>query len=238
MPQTRIFRDRIVSMEQTLEGGEKHLELLKALCREALPEWQYGDHTLDHERDLFTITLRSPDGVMKVISWTRMMLFDAERIPAVAGDPESPVREKLLQFLRARASSPEIVVTFRHMEDGWVDTPEPKRENRRRRRGRPERRAETLRPQPARPERRPEGGRRPEKPGRREAGRPAQPPRPAQTPRPPQTPRPAQPPRPAASATPPEGPIPRPAGKKRFRRRRRGGGRGGGAPPGASRAPE
>ena len=29
----------------------------------------------------------------------------------------------------------EIVVTFRHLEDGWVDTPEPRRESRRRRRG-------------------------------------------------------------------------------------------------------
>ena len=57
MPQTRMFRDRVVSMEQTLEGGEKHLELLKALCLEALPDFAYREHVLDHERDLFVMVL-------------------------------------------------------------------------------------------------------------------------------------------------------------------------------------
>jgi hypothetical protein len=48
MGQTRMFRDRVVSMEQTLEGGEKHLALLKDMCREALPELELREHMLDH----------------------------------------------------------------------------------------------------------------------------------------------------------------------------------------------
>jgi hypothetical protein len=42
-----MFRDRVVSMEQTLEGGEKHLEFLKGICREAFPEFEYREHALD-----------------------------------------------------------------------------------------------------------------------------------------------------------------------------------------------
>ncbi len=150
MPQTRIFRDRVVSMEQTLEGGEKHLELLKSLCREALPEFEYSEHFLDHERDLFVMALGAPDGRRTKVCWTRMVLFDADRIPVLAGDPLSALRSKLLQYLRAHAGRPEIVVTFRHLEDGWVDTPGPRREKKRRRRGRFERRSGAP-GQPARP---------------------------------------------------------------------------------------
>jgi hypothetical protein len=160
MPQTRMFRDRVVSMEQTLEGGEKNLELLKALCHAGLPEFEYEGHQLDHERDLFVMELAASDGRRKKVAWTRMVLFDAERIPTVTADPASPMREKLVAFLRARASRPEIVVTFRHLEEGWVDTPAPRPPRRRGRRGgrggrgapgpRPaERPREPSRPQPA-----------------------------------------------------------------------------------------
>jgi hypothetical protein len=31
MPSTKMFRDRVVSMEQTFEKGEKHLALLQSL---------------------------------------------------------------------------------------------------------------------------------------------------------------------------------------------------------------
>ena len=133
MPQTRMFRDRVVSMEQTLEGGEKNLELLKALCLEAMPEFTYREHSLDHERDLFVMILEAPDGRTKKVSWTRMVLFDAERIPSITGNPLGNVRAKILDFLKARSGRPEIVVTFRHLEEGWVDTPEPRRDRRRRR---------------------------------------------------------------------------------------------------------
>ncbi len=216
MPQTRMFRDRVVSMEQTLEGGEKNLELLKILCREALPEFAYREHALDHERDLFVMVLDAPDGRTKRVCWTRMMLFDAERIPALTGDSLAALRARIVDFLRSRAGRPEIVVTFRHLEEGWVDTPEPRREKKRRRgrgdRGRREGRRET-----------------PQSPGG-----PAHPP--------PQ--RAAQPPRerlplpPAVSAAgPASDETQRPQGgrrRRRFRRRRRGRGPGVPAPPGSA----
>ena len=216
MPQTRMFRDRVVSMEQTLEGGEKNLELLKVLCREALPEFTYREHTLDHERDLFVSVLDAPDGRTKRVCWTRMMLFDAERIPALTGDSLATLRARIVDFLRSRAGRPEIVVTFRHLEEGWVDTPEPRREKKRRR---------------SRGDRGRHGGRRETPPS---PGRPAQ--------RPPQ--RVGQPPRerlPLPPAVPVAGPgsdeTQRPQGgrrRRRFRRRRRGRGPGVTAPSGSA----
>jgi len=43
-----MFRDRVVSMEQTFEKGEKHLALLKALVEEAIPGLELQDYVLDH----------------------------------------------------------------------------------------------------------------------------------------------------------------------------------------------
>ncbi len=245
MGQTRMFRDRVVSMEQTLEGGEKHLPLLKDVCREALPDFEYAEHALDHERDLFVMELRGPDGAAKKIAWTRMVLYDAERVPTLTGDPAGGLRGKIVEFLRARAARPEIVVTFRHLEDGWVDTPEPRREGggrRRRRGGRGGSRAERGSGAPERRPGAPSPQRVPGRGDRRPLG-----PRPA-TPRP-------MPPRPAgqAPARPGGGPspaAPAPGGapgeggkrRRRFRRRRRGGrgpagGGGRPAPAGSSGAP-
>jgi hypothetical protein len=218
MPQTRMFRDRVVSMEQTLEGGEKHLELLKGLCREALPELDYSSHFLDHERDLFVMELLGRDGRRKLVGWTRMVLFDAERIPTLSTDPRSVLRERIVQHLRAQGSRPEIVVTFRHLEEGWIDTPEPRRDRRRRRKGRGEARGA--------------GG------GEKSPVRPRAAP-PAPVPKPSRPPRPATP----ASAPPPQQAVRspeagRPEGRRRrFRRRRRGRGAGGGGqspPPSAT----
>jgi hypothetical protein len=236
MAQTRMFRDRVVSMEQTLEGGEKHLTVLKDLCREALPDLEFVEHTLDHERDLFVMEFRAAGGARTRVCWTRMVLFDAERIPTVAGDPASALRSKIIDYLRSRRSHPEIVVTFRHLEEGWVDTPEPRREGRRRRRGG-------------------RGGARGQERGAAgsRAGGPPLPPRPGQRPaRPaPQRP-PAQRPtaqRGAATTAPRSaaGPAkttvePAPeaaAGKRRrrFRRRRRGRGPGGGGTPSPAGGP-
>ncbi len=215
-----MFRDRVVSMEQTLEGGEKNLDLLRSICREALPEFAFREHTLDHERDLFVMVLEAPDGRTRRVCWTRMMLFDAERIPALTGDPVASLRAKIVEFLRAQVARPEIVVTFRHLEDGWADTPEPRREKRRRR-GRGER------------------GRRE---GRREPGQPGTPQRPGVRPAPRPAPQPAQPEREKRRETPPPHPVApgaavapgepgRPAGGRRRRRFRRRRGRGPGGPP-------
>jgi len=136
MPQTRMFRDRMVSMEQTLERGEKHLEFLKSICQRAFPDFEYREHFLDHERDLFVMAIAAADGRRRSIGWTRMVLFDAERLPALVANPDSALAEKMVTFLRERSGRPDIVVTFRHLEEGWVDTPEPRREKRRGRRGR------------------------------------------------------------------------------------------------------
>jgi len=155
-----MFRDRVVSMEQTLERGEKHLEFLKAICKEVFPDFEYREHALDHERDLFTMILEAADGRRKTVSWTRMVLFDAERLPSLLEDPTSVLGGRLRAFLRERASRPEIVVTFRHLEDGWVETPEPRREKRRRRgrdRGRPSAKREGARPPSSRPQPAPSG---------------------------------------------------------------------------------
>ena len=231
MPQTRMFRDRVVSMEQTFEGGEKHLELLKTLCAEAMPDFEYVGHFLEHERDLFVMDLVARDGRKKRVGWTRMVLFDAERIPILSGDPADGLRAKIVQYLRSRASHPEIVVTFRHLEEGWVDTPEPRRDRRRRRRGRAGGRG-GERPQQARPRGAPGGGtpqrERPPRPaGKPAASASASASQPRREPVPPM-----QSGEPGASAG-SEGASAGRDGRRRFRRRRRRGrgSGGGGAPP-------
>ena len=239
MGQTRMFRDRVVSMEQTLEGGEKHLPLLKALCAEALPDLVFREHSLDHERDMFVMDFDAPDGTPRRICWTRMVLFDAERIPTLTADPAAALRSKIVEHIRAQASRPEILVTFRHLEEGWVDTPEPRRESsRRRRRGGRGARG----PERSGPDRRPAGAGQPQRDRdrsreRRPGGGPSGGGAPQQ--RGPAGPRPApqqpQQRRPQAAAAGP-GPAAEagqgaPGGKRRRRRRRRGG-RGPGAGPG------
>jgi hypothetical protein len=256
-----MFRDRVVSMEQTLEGGEKNLEFLKSICREAFPDFEYRAHSLDHERDLFVMTVEAPDGRRKTIGWTRMVLFDAERLPALVENPVSPLRSRILAFLQARAARTEILVTFRHLEDGWVDTPEPRKEKRRGRRGGRDGRGRPAAGSAAAargdaggtPRREGGGGGRGRGRSDRGGSPPSPSPSPAREPRPPSAPagRPAPVaaagssaagPRPAGGPAGPGGEAgPAPGGRRRrFRRRRRGKGGsggspqpGGGAPPGA-----
>jgi len=246
MGQTRMFRDRVVSMEQTLEGGEKHLPLLKALCAEALPDLVFREHSLDHERDMFVMDFDAPDGARRRISWTRMVLFDAERIPTLTADPAAALRTKIVEHIRAQAARPEILVTFRHLEEGWVDTPEPRRESSRRRRrgGRGTRGTER-----GGPDRRPAGAGQPQRDRdrsreRRPGGGPSgsgapqqQPQRGPAGPRPaPQQPQQRRPQVAAAGAGPAAEAGQGAAGGKRRRRRRRRGGRGPGAGPSGSPA--
>ncbi|HKD18917.1 MAG TPA: hypothetical protein VKG23_13780 [Thermoanaerobaculia bacterium] len=227
MPQTRMFRDRMVSMEQTFEGGEKHLALLKEICGEALPGFVFREHSLDHERDLFVMDFEGEGGTRRRVCWTRMVLFDAERIPTLAADPAAALRSKIVELVRAQAAKPEILVTFRHLEEGWVDTPEPRREGRRRRRrgGRGGERGGARAGAPPRDR------------DRRPGGRPASGAPPA--PQPQRGPAPARAAgaerRPAGSGASPDGaPTPGGGGKRRRRRRRRGRGPGGAGPgPGA-----
>ncbi|HWC65368.1 MAG TPA: hypothetical protein VG777_04735, partial [Thermoanaerobaculia bacterium] len=128
MPSTKMFRDRVVSMEQTFEKGEKHLPLLKAIVDEAIPGMDLEEYVLDHEHDCFVMNYRTASGAPKKISWTRMVLADAERIPAIVEDVNAAIRARLVDFLRKRAERGTIDVTFRHLEEGWVDTPEPKKQ--------------------------------------------------------------------------------------------------------------
>jgi hypothetical protein len=228
-----MFRDRVVSMEQTLEGGEKHLALLTDICREAFPDLAYSEHGLDHERDLFVMELSAPDGRRTKVCWTRMVLFDAERIPTLTAEPASQLRAKIVEFLRAHGGHPEIVVTFRHLEEGWVDTPEPRREGRRRRRGG---RGGGKGHDRGAPARKPHGAR-PGAPARGAAGGATVAPRPAAAAqRPPAQ---GEPGREASGSG--EAAAGSKAGgrrRRRFRRRRRGRGQGGGAAGAGSPAPE
>jgi hypothetical protein len=222
-----MFRDRVVSMEQTLEGGEKHLALLKSLCHEAFPELEFREHALDHERDLFVMDFANTSGARTRVCWTRMVLYDAERIPTLTGDPAGALRSRIVEFLRAHAGKPEILVTFRHLEDGWTDTPEPRREGRRRRRGG---RGGSRGPERGAPERRP-GVAADRRPGGPSAGGPGGQRGPAQrgpAQRGPAPPRPAAADARAGGAGEPGSPSP---GAKRRRRRRRRGGRGPGGGP-------
>src|SRR5690348_9779498 len=127
MPSTKMFRDRVVSMEQTFEKGEKHLALLKALVEEAIPGLELQEYVLDHEQDCFVLVYRTPAGTTKRGAWTRMVHADAKRIPAIVEDPGAEIRRRIVDYLRRRGDRPAIHVTFRHLEEGWVDTPEPKK---------------------------------------------------------------------------------------------------------------
>ena len=111
MAMTKMFRDRVVSMEQTQEIGEKHLDLLKELVTEALPGWVVTEHGLDHEPDLFFLLLsHETSGETKRVSFTRMVLADAGRLPAIVEDRNALVRGRLIEILRSRAARPEIVL--------------------------------------------------------------------------------------------------------------------------------
>ena len=182
MGQTRMFRDRVVSMEQTLEGGEKHLELLKALCLEAFPEFGYREHALDHERDLFVVVLEASDGRRKTVGWTRMTLFDAERLPRAGRRAQRPAaREAGRVPARARgpARDPRDLPPPRGGLDrhaGAAPVAPASASRRPRRRPRPPERAPQGRPAPPRPAgRRPPGPRHVPASGPGRSGAPCQP---------------------------------------------------------------
>jgi hypothetical protein len=111
MASTKMFRDRVVSMEQTQEIGEKHLGLLTELVTEALPGWLVAEHGLDHEPDLFYLVLtHGKTGETKRVTFTRMVLSDAGRLPAIVEDRNAPVRGRLVEVVRSRAGRPEIAL--------------------------------------------------------------------------------------------------------------------------------
>jgi len=116
MAQTKIFRDRVVSLEQTQEIGEKNLDLLTEIVLEALPGFERVDFTLEHEADLFCLLFRHPEtGLERKVSFTRMFLSDAGRLPAVVDNPAGPVRARVVEIIRGHASRAEIAVTLRQL---------------------------------------------------------------------------------------------------------------------------
>lgn len=112
MGSVRMFRDRVVSMEQTQEIGEKHVDLLLALAVEALPGYALAAHGLDHERDRYWLSLTNDaTGRTCRLVFTRMFLSDASRLPAVVADANAPVRAQIVACIRGQAACEEILVT-------------------------------------------------------------------------------------------------------------------------------
>ncbi|MDL2717434.1 MAG: hypothetical protein PT977_06745 [Acidobacteriota bacterium] len=112
MGSVRMFRDRVVSMEQTQEIGEKHIGLLGALAAEALPGFAVAAHGLEHERDHYWLSLSNAEtGATCRVAFTRMFLSDAGRLPAVVADEKAGVREQIVACIRAQAGRAEILVT-------------------------------------------------------------------------------------------------------------------------------
>ena len=112
-----MFRDRVVSMEQTQEIGEKNIELLTALVVEALPGFALGEHGLEHEQDLYVLTLVNADsGETRSVAFTRMVLSDAERLPAIVADGAAPIRARIVDLIRSQAGRRRIVVAMRELQ--------------------------------------------------------------------------------------------------------------------------
>ena len=104
---TRIFRDRVVSLDQTQEIGEKHIGLLTELVTEALPGFTLKEHGLEHEPDLYVLVVERPEThETRRVTFTRMVLTDAGRLPAIVADPSSSVRARLVGRGRTRRDRP------------------------------------------------------------------------------------------------------------------------------------
>jgi len=111
-----MFRDRVVSMEQTQEIGEKHIDLLTAIATEALPGFSLSEHGLEHEQDLYVLTVaNAATGETRRICFTRMVLSDADRLQAVVKDASVPMRGRMVDLIRAQAARREILVSLRQL---------------------------------------------------------------------------------------------------------------------------
>ena len=135
MGQVRMFRDRVVSMEQTQEIGEKHIDLLTALATEALPGYTLAEHGLEHEQDLYVLTVaNAATGATRRVVFTRMVLSDADRIPAIAADAAAPVRARIVDLIRRESGRERILVTIRELlnDDERVEADEIEAEWRKR----------------------------------------------------------------------------------------------------------
>ena len=113
---TKIFRDRVVSLDQTQELGERHIELLGAVAEEALPGFVLKEHGLEHEPDLYVLALENAaTGASVRVAFSRMVLADEKRVPAIAESRHAPIRARMVELIRSRASRPEIFVGVRDL---------------------------------------------------------------------------------------------------------------------------
>ena len=113
---TKIFRDRVVSLDQTQELGERHIEILAAMVAEALPEFSLKEHGLDHEPDLYVLVVENvASGATKRVAFTRMVLADAGRVPAIAESRSAPMRGRIVELIRSRVARSEILVGVRDL---------------------------------------------------------------------------------------------------------------------------
>jgi hypothetical protein len=116
MGQVRMFRDRVVSMEQTQEIGEKNIDLLTSLATEALEGFGLVEHGLEHEQDLYVLSLAHPGtGETRRVAFTRMVLSDANRLPAVVVDAAAPIRGRIVDLIRSQATRARILVSLRDL---------------------------------------------------------------------------------------------------------------------------
>src|SRR5438552_1341024 len=111
---TKMFRDRVVSLEQTYELGEKQIDLLAELIAEALPGIERTEYELAHEIDQFVVMAKSADNnATKRVAFTRMVLADSTCLPAIAETKKLPARDRLVDCIREQSAKDEILVTFR-----------------------------------------------------------------------------------------------------------------------------
>ena len=111
---TKMFRDRVVAMEQTWELGEKYLEILAELVHEALPRFRMVGNDFDHDRDFYYLDVKAADpDEEKRVFFTRMVLSDRSCVPLVVEEAHTPVRARIVEAIRSQAECGEIVVTYR-----------------------------------------------------------------------------------------------------------------------------
>ena len=94
-----------------------------------MPDLTFREYSLDHERDTFVMDLRGPgrrpDSGFPGRGWCSTTPNGSRPSP---GPRRRRFGRSIVGFLRANARRARDRVTFRHLEDGWVDTPEPQRE--------------------------------------------------------------------------------------------------------------
>jgi hypothetical protein len=113
---TKIFRDRVVSLDQTQELGERYASLLAEVVEEALPGFALKEHGLEHEPDLYVLVFENPgSGATRRVAFTRMVLADASRVPAIAESRQAPVRAQMVELIRSRGAVTEFRISLRDL---------------------------------------------------------------------------------------------------------------------------